>query len=104
MWRFASHHTGTGISKDEIIARNLPLPHQDYFAETPEEELVMYADKFHSKKEPPVFNSHELYSDYVTRFGEEPCARFAALTAKFGKPDLAPLIAEYGHAVRDTQE
>jgi len=99
--RFASHHTGAGITREEIVARNLPLPHQDFIAETPEEELVMYADKFHSKTEPPYFNSHKYYTNYVTRFGEESSASFAALTAKFGKPDLAPFLEMYGHALRD---
>ena len=98
--RFASHHTGAGVTKAEIIEKNLPLPHQDYLAETPEEELVMYADKFHSKTEPPCFNSYDYYADHVTRFGDEATANFAALTTKFGKPDLTPLIAEYGHGLR----
>lgn len=47
--RFCSHHTGVGLTKESIIARGLPLPHEDFLADTPEEELVMYADKFHSK-------------------------------------------------------
>ena len=99
--RFASHHIGAGITKKEIMADKLPLPHEDFLAETTEEELVMYADKFHSKTKPPYFNSHEFYTDYTARFGEESSASFAALTAKFGKPDLAPLIRKYGHALRD---
>ena len=55
--RFASHHTGAGITKEQIIESNLPLPHNDYLAETPEEKLVMYADKFHSKIQPPAQTS-----------------------------------------------
>ena len=101
LYRFASHHTGAGITKDQIIASNLPLPHKDFLAETPEEELVMYADKFHSKTNPPHFNSYDFYADYVTRFGEEATKNFVALGTKFGKPDLAPLIAAYGHSLRD---
>lgn len=101
IWRFASHHTGAGITKQQIVANNLPLPHKDFLAKTPEEELVMYADKFHSKTTPPHFNSHGYYTDYVTRFGEEASGSFAALTEKFGKPDLAPLIAQYGHELRN---
>ena len=100
IWRFASHHTGAGITKEQIAANNLPLPHEDFLAETPEEELVMYADKFHSKTEPPYFNSHEYYASYIARFGEEAIASFATLTAKFGKPDLRPFIARYGHILR----
>lgn len=99
--RFASHHTGAGITKEQIIESNLPLPHNDYLAETPEEELVMYADKFHSKIQPPVFNSHKFYTEYVARFGVEAEESFASLTEKFGKPDLEPLMAQYGQGLRD---
>ena len=53
--RFASHHTGVGLSRDDVITQELPLPPADYLAETGEERLVMYADKFHSKKTPPGF-------------------------------------------------
>lgn len=99
--RFASHHTGAGITKEQILENNLPLPHNDYLAETPEEELVMYADKFHSKIVPPVFNSHKFYAEYVARFGVEAVNSFASLTQKFGKPDLEPLMSKYGHTIRD---
>lgn len=99
--RFASHHTGAGITKEQIIESNLPLPHNDYLAETPEEELVMYADKFHSKIQPPVFNSHKFYTEYVARFGVEAEKSFAGLTEKFGKPDLEPLMSKYGYDLRD---
>ena len=98
--RFASHHTGVGITKKQILANSLPLPPEDFLAETAEEELVMYADKFHSKTEPPFFNSYDYYASYITRFGEGASASFARLAEKFGKPDLAPLIAEYGHELR----
>lgn len=100
IWRFASHHTGVGLTKKEIVERNLPLPHQDFLAETLEEELVMYADKFHSKTEPPYFNSYDYYAEYITRFGKENTQNFARLAEKFGKPNLAPLVAKYGHTLR----
>ena len=103
IWRFASHHTGVGITKKQIVERNLPLPHEDFLAETPEEELVMYADKFHSKTEPPYFNSYDYCADYTVQFGEENIESLNRLTAKFGKPDLTPFIATYGHALRDKE-
>ncbi len=99
--RFASHHTGAGITKEQIAQNDLPLPHNDYLAETPEEELVMYADKFHSKTEPPFFNSHKYYSKYVARFGADPQKNFVSLTAKFGKPDLESLMSKYKYSLRD---
>ena len=43
-------HTGTGISRDQIIAQNLPLPLDGtYEPATLEEQVVCYADKFYSK-------------------------------------------------------
>lgn len=98
--RFASHHTGAGLTKKQIVERNLPLPHTDFLADTPEEELVMYADKFHSKTEPPRFNSHAYYSNFVTQFGTESAKSFENLTQKFGKPHLEKLSEKYQHAIR----
>lgn len=99
--RFASHHTGAGLTKRQIVERHLPLPARDFLAETPEEALVMYADKFHSKSMPPHFNSYEYYTAYVIQFGDEASASFSELAAMFGKPDLAPLMAKYGHSLRE---
>lgn len=93
--RFAAHHTGVGISKDEIIANKLPLPHQDFLAETPEERLVMYADKFNSKSTPPRFNSPASYRTYVARYGKHKVEAFDRLAQEFGTPDLTPLSQKY---------
>jgi len=101
IWRFGSHHTGVGLTKHDIMRQKLPLPLRDYEAETVEEELVMYADKFHSKSTPPCFNTFEYYKRTVAKFGQDKSEKFAQLAGKFGVPDLAPLVAEYGHAVRD---
>ncbi|HUC89399.1 MAG TPA: HD domain-containing protein [Patescibacteria group bacterium] len=101
IWRFGSHHTGVGLTRQNIIAQNLPLPQQDYEAETIEEELVMYADKFHSKDTPPCFNTFEYYKRAVAKFGQDKSDKFAQLAEKFGVPDLKPLIEKYGHVVRN---
>src|ERR1700722_13869884 len=37
--RFASHHTGVGLSREDVLRQELPLPPGDYLAETPEETL-----------------------------------------------------------------
>jgi uncharacterized protein len=97
--RICSHHTGVGLSRRDVVSQHLPLPEADYLAESPEEELVMYADKFHSKTSPPVFLTAATYAAKVSRFGPEKVAKFAELHAKFGEPDLRPLIAAYGHAL-----
>jgi uncharacterized protein len=89
-----------GISRDDIERQGLPLPPGDYLAETGEERLVMYADKFHSKTSPPVFVTAATYLRDVQRFGPDKAAAFAAMVAEYGEPDLAPLSAAYGHAIR----
>jgi uncharacterized protein len=96
--RFCSHHTGMGISRADVRKQGLPLPIADYLAESGEEKLVMYADKFHSKTEPPTFVSAASYAARVRRFGEDKAAAFTVMCEGFGTPDLAPLIATYGHA------
>jgi uncharacterized protein len=59
----------------------------------------MYADKFHSKTSPPAFLTAGAYAARVRRFGADKVAAFESLRARFGEPDLAPLIAHYGHRV-----
>ena len=97
--RFASHHTGMGLSRNDILRQELPLPPGDYLAETPEEALVMYADKFHSKTTPPKLLTAGAYAAYVRRFGADKAAAFASMRTTFGEPDLAPFIAAYGQQV-----
>ena len=89
--RFASHHTGVGISRDEVIRQGLPIPPGDYIAETGEETIVMYADKFHTKSLPPAFLTAAGYAARVSRFGADKMAAFEALRERYGDPDLASL-------------
>lgn len=96
--RFSSCHTGMGLSRDDVRRQGLPLPIADYLAESGEEKLVMYADKFHSKTEPPTFLTADSYAAAVRRFGEDKTAAFRVMCESFGVPDLAPFIATYGHA------
>ncbi|AZQ70055.1 HD domain-containing protein [Streptomyces abikoensis] len=96
--RFCSCHTGVGISREDIHHQKLDLPVADYLAETGEERLVMYADKFHTKSTPPKFLSADSYAVHVRRFGEDKVGVFNDLRARFGEPDLATLSERYGHA------
>lgn len=98
--RFASCHTGVGLTKEDIIRQDLPVPPGDYLAETGEESLVMYADKFHSKTTPPTFLTPDAYAAKVRRFGEDKAAAFSDMRARFGEPDLAALCSAYGHQIR----
>ncbi|MFE7889777.1 HD domain-containing protein [Streptomyces sp. NPDC057412] len=92
--RFCSHHTGVGVTRQDVVRQNLPVPPADYLAETPEERLVMYADKFHSKSRPDRFLAPDAYAAHVRRFGEEKVTAFQALRDEFGDPDLTLLAPE----------
>jgi len=105
IYRFASHHTGVELTKQDVIDQKLPIPVADYLAETDEELLIMYADKFHSKssppKEPPYFCSFDWYRKSVQQFGEDKAEKFERMAQRFGIPDLEQLSKKYGYKIRD---
>jgi uncharacterized protein len=45
----AERHTGAGITLENIIQENLPLPHRDMVPVTLEEKIICCADKYFSK-------------------------------------------------------
>lgn len=96
--RFCSCHTGVGLTRHDIREQGLNLPAADYVAVTAEEQLVMYADKFHSKTTPPRFLTVGSYSAYLRRFGNDKVHAFHRLQARFGEPDLTALRDQYGHS------
>jgi uncharacterized protein len=75
------------------------VPPADYLADTAEETVVMYADKFHTKSTPPAFLTADAYAASVGRYGPDKAAAFAAMRAALGEPDLAPLAAAYRQRV-----
>lgn len=97
--RFCSCHTGVGLTADDIRRQQLPLPVADYVAESPEEQLVMYADKFHTKSTPPRFLTAAEYADHVQRFGQDKVDAFHALRERFGEPDVTAMQRTAASAV-----
>lgn len=47
--RVCERHTGTGLTKEQVVANGWKLPVKDFVPETIEEQLVCFADKFYSK-------------------------------------------------------
>ena len=47
--RVCERHTGTGLSKEQILANGWNIPVNDYYPESIEEQLICFADKFFSK-------------------------------------------------------
>ena len=105
IWRFASHHTGVGLTKKDVLDQKLPIPVADYTARKIEEQLVMYADKFHSKSNPPseapYFCSFDWFHNSVQKFGADKAAKFDTLAKLFGKPDLVSLSKQFKHAIKN---
>lgn len=78
-------HTGAGLTVEDIVRQNLPLPHRDMTPQTLEEKLICYADKFYSKSgvitlEKPL----ERVIRSMERHGEDTLARFLELHRLFG--------------------
>ncbi|NLG13004.1 MAG: HDIG domain-containing protein [Lentisphaerae bacterium] len=74
--RICERHMGAGISKDEIIAQGLPLPHQDFLPISIPEIIVCIADKFFSKSGEMKEKSFHETRNSLVRFGSGPLARF----------------------------
>lgn len=106
--RIAERHTGVGLTRKSILQQNLPLPPRDLTAETPEEWLVMYADKLHTKSilaDDPHdtigwFVSPKTYLAHAQKFGEDNAARFTQLVEAYGVPDLKALSDTYNQQLR----
>lgn len=84
--RVCERHTGAGLTKEEILHRNLPLPAEDFLPETLEEKLVCYADNFFSKSHPERTRTVEQAARSLEGFGHDGVERFLGW-AKVFEPD-----------------
>ena len=69
-------HTGTGLTKEQIVRQQLPLPPQDFIPVTLEEKLICYADKFFSKSKPERVLTVEQAAQSLEKFGHEGVEKF----------------------------
>ena len=81
----AERHTGSGITAEQIVRENLPLPVQDYCPRTLEEKIVCYSDRFYSKthlgEELPV----SKIETNLRKYGPDAVERWKALVALMGE-------------------
>ena len=85
--RVCERHTGAGLTLNDIVSQNLPLPHHDLQPETIEEKLICYADKFFSKTRLDREKTIEQAEKSLSKFGGETLARFREMKRMF-EPDL----------------
>jgi uncharacterized protein len=69
--RVAERHTGTGLTRQNILQQALPLPPDDYVPETLEEQIICYADKFYSKTKLDEEKTFERALASLRKFGED---------------------------------
>ena len=91
--RFAAVHIGTGFTKENILRENLPLPKKDYLPETIEEEIVAYADQFHTKE--PSFVTFNQAMEKLSKFDNSKVKRMNKYKRMFGIPDLRAIKIQY---------
>lgn len=94
--QFARNHTGVGLTREQVVAQNLPLPAGDYIPQTIEQEIVMVADKYNSKSIPPRFLTVDTYRRKAERFGEENAKRWMFLVNKYGRVSVCKLADFFG--------
>lgn len=82
--RVCERHTGTGISKDLIQKRGLPLPlDRVYIPETMEEKVICYADKFFSKSHLKLTRTIDETYKSLIGFGIDTANRFKEWSLMF---------------------
>ena len=74
--RVCERHTGAGLTLDDIVTQQLPLPHQSFLPETIEERLICYADKFFSKTRLDREKTFEQAVGSLMKFGAAGVDRF----------------------------
>ena len=72
----SERHTGAGLSLEDIINQNLPIPHRDMLPISIEEQMICFADKFYSKSNPLKEKSIEQIRKSMSKYGEASVARF----------------------------
>ena len=74
----AKRHTGSGLSREDIIANKWPLPKEDFLPVSLEEKIICYADKF-SSKTPGKKDTLESIEEEFRNYGEGSLRRFLEL-------------------------
>ena len=69
-------HTGTGLSLENIIKNNLPIPRRDMLPESMEEQLICFADKFFSKTNPEKEKSIDKIRKNLSKHRENSVKKF----------------------------
>lgn len=81
--RVAERHTGSGITIEQIIREELPLPEVNFCPETVEEKIVCYADKFFSKSHLGEQTAYDKIRYNIWKYGHDAIVRFDEMERMF---------------------
>lgn len=76
-------HTGTGLTLQQIVAQQLPLPQRDMQPVSVEEQIICFADNFFSKTRLDTEKTVEQARRSLEKFGEEGLVKFDAWCKRF---------------------
>lgn len=71
-------HTGAGLTLNEIIEQDLPLPHRDMMPISIEEQVICFADCFYSKTHLGEEKKVKLVREKLSKFGNRSAVQFDA--------------------------
>ena len=81
----AERHTGTGITVEQVIREELPIPERDYCPQSLEEKIICYADKFYSKSHLGEEVSIDKIKYNIWKYGHEAILRWNELVELMGE-------------------
>jgi uncharacterized protein len=76
-------HTGSGLTKEDIILNDLPIPPKDMLPVSPEEKLICFSDKFYSKSKPEKVKTVEQIRKSLSKYGAGSLIRFDEMLKMF---------------------
>lgn len=84
--KICERHVGVGLSKNDIIINELPLPNRNMLPKSNEEKLISFADKFYSKSVTHLTTPKpiEKIRKKVAKYGKDKAERFEGFIKLFG--------------------
>ena len=81
----AERHTGAGITIEQVVREELPIPERDYCPQSLEEKIICYADKFYSKSHLGEEVSLDKIKYNIWKYGHEGFVRWTELAKLCGE-------------------
>ena len=83
----AERHTGSGITLEQVIRDDLPIPERHYCPISLEEKIICYADKFYSKTRLNEETSPARVRQKLWMYGHDAILRWNALVELMAEAD-----------------